>query len=213
MTKYKIGEKMKTLIFRNSFILLLITVMANVLLSGCSPMSQTIRDETAGLNGSFESVKSGLPVNWLMYTPKTVQTADFDLIIDTTEFKDGRQSLHFAVRECSPDGGWYSPGFCKEFTAIPGESYKLSFWVKNDGCKFFVRIGGVSAHGGEYETVVNSKGKFDTWKQFEYTYKMPTEKEFGRLRFEMNILQPGNFWIDDIKIEDVNGKSVVPASR
>ncbi len=204
---------MKTLAFRNIQILLLISVMACVLQCGCSRMSQTIRDETAGMNGSFEIVKSGLPVNWLIYTPKTVPNADFDLIIDTTEFKDGRQSLHFSVRECLPDGGWYSPGFCKEFTAIPGESYKLSFWVKNNGCKFFARIGGVSAHGGKYRTVVNSNEKLDTWKQFENTYTMPPEKEYGRLRFEMSILRPGNFWIDDIKIEDVNGKSVVPTSR
>lgn len=202
---------MKTLIFRNSNILLPVIVLAFGLLCGCSPMSESVMDKTVGMNGSFEIVKSGLPVNWLIFSPKTVETGDFDLIIDTTEFKDGRQSLHFAVRECSSDGGWDSPGFCKEFTAIPGELYKLSFWVKNDGCRFLVKIGGVSAHGGDYESVVNSKAKFDTWENFEYTYTMPTEKAFNRLRFVMSILQPGNFWIDDIKIEDANGKSVIPA--
>ena len=92
---------MKMLIFRNSNILLLITVLAIGLLCGCSPMSEFVMDKNAGVNGSFEIVKSGLPVNWLIYTPRTVETGDFDLIIDTTEFKDGRQSLHFAVRECS----------------------------------------------------------------------------------------------------------------
>ena len=43
---------------------LLVATLATVFLSGCSKMSETIRDENAGMNGSFEWTKSGLPVNW-----------------------------------------------------------------------------------------------------------------------------------------------------
>ncbi len=45
----------------------------------------------------------------------------------------------------SPTGGWHSPGLSQEYKAIPGETYMVSFWVKNDGSEFVVRIGGVSA--------------------------------------------------------------------
>lgn len=200
---------MKTIIFRTSNSVLILTLLAMVLLCSCEKMSETIHDKNADMNGSFEVTKSGLPVNWIIYTPKTIPTGDYDLVIDTTEYKDGKQSLKFLVRECSPTGGRHSPGFCNEYKAIPGELYRVSFWVKNDGCEFFIKVGGVSTFDGKYETIVKSKEKIDTWKHFEYHYKMPLEKKFKRIRYEMNILQPGSFWIDDIKIEQINGKSVL----
>ncbi len=188
---------MKTIIFRTSSI---------VLLGGCNRFSETIQDKTAGMNGSFEVTESGLPVNWLIYTPETIPTGDYDLIIDTTEYKDGGQSLKFLVRECSSTGGWHSPGLCQEYKAIPGETYRVSFWVKNDGSEFVIKIGGVSAHKGQYDTIVKSKETIDTWQQFEYTYTIP--QKMNAIRFEMNILQPGTFWIDDIEIERINDKAV-----
>ena len=161
-------------------------------------MSKEIRDKTAGMNGSFEIAKSGLPVNWLVYTPTTVPTGDFDIIIDTTEYKDGKQSLKFLVRECSPVGGWWSPGFCNEYQALPGEIYRISFWIKNHESEFLIRIGGVSVSKGEYDTIVNSDETINDWQLFEYYYTIP--EKMKAIRFEMNILHPGTFWIDDIKI-------------
>ena len=40
---------------------------------------------------------------------------------------------------------------------------------------------------------------------------MPEKEEFDRIRFELNILHPGDFWIDDVKIEVADDKSAVPA--
>jgi hypothetical protein len=116
---------------------LMLGILTIILLVGCahgvsSRMSEYISGNTVGRNGSFEITKSGLPVNWILYTPKTIPTEDYDLIIDTTEYKDGRQSLKFPVIECSPNGGWHSPGFCMQYKAEPGESYLVSFWVKNE---------------------------------------------------------------------------------
>ncbi|OFX91936.1 MAG: hypothetical protein A2X05_03625 [Bacteroidetes bacterium GWE2_41_25] len=162
-------------------------------------MSEYITDENAGKNGSFEITKSGLPVNWILYTPKTIPTGDYDLIIDTTEYKDGKQSLKLLVRECSPDGGWHSPGFCMQYKAEPEESYHVSFWVKNELSEFIARIGGVSATKGRYDTIVKSNETITSWQIFEYTYIIPPG--MNNIRFEMNILQPGSFWIDDLKIE------------
>ena len=192
---------------------LLITMSLMVLLSACKPMSETVYDSEAGLNGSFEITKTGLPVNWLLYTPATVENSDFDLIIDSSESKDGKQSLKFLVRECSVVGERLSPGFCKEYEAIPGESYTVGFWVKNDGSEFYVKIGGVSAFDGHYETIVRSREQIDSWKYFNFEYQMPQEAKFNRLRFAMNVLSKGSFWIDDIRIMDSNGKSVTPTSR
>jgi len=190
---------MKTPISKISAVRLMLVGL--ILLSGCTRMSEEIRDKTAGMNGSFEIAKSGLPVNWLVFTPKTVPTGDFDIIIDTTEYKDGEQSLQFLVQECSTAGEWHSPGFCNEYEANPGEIFSISFWIKNNGTDYQIRIGGVSATAGKYDTIVRSKEPSETWQYYEYYYTIP--ENMKAIRFEMNILQPGTFWIDDIKIEKV----------
>ncbi len=145
---------MEPLNSRINEIALAVAISAIVFLGGCSPMSKTYYDAAAGMNGSFEVTKSGLPVNWLLFTPETVENSDFDLIIDSSEYKDGKQSLKFLVRKCDAQGEWYSPGFCKEYEAVPGESYVISFWVKNNGCEFFIKIGGVSAFNGSVMSLV-----------------------------------------------------------
>lgn len=165
-------------------------------------MSEFISDKDAGFNGSFEITKSGLPVNWLVYTPKTIPEGDYDLIIDTAESKDGKQSLKFLVRECSQAGGWYSPGFCNEYPGRPGEIFKISFWIMNKGTEYIVKIGGITASKGKYDTIVRSDENTDDWKLIEYHYTIP--EGMNAIRFEMNVLKPGTFWIDDIYIENAS---------
>ena len=192
---------MKTTIFGTGSVVTVLAVIASSLLCGCIKRSESVLDESAGMNGGFEITQSGLPVNWLVYTPKTIPTGDYDLIIDTVEYLAGKQSLKFVVRECSPDGGWRSPGFSKEYNATPGTSYTVGFWVKNDGAEFLAKIGGVSATQGRYETIVRSSETITTWKRYEHEYTMPPE--FDRIRFELNILRPGTFWIDEVTISGI----------
>ncbi len=188
----------------------LLLIIFSFLMISCVNFSKWAWDDSAGMNGSFEIVKDGLPVNWLVYSPETIPTGDYDLIIDTTYFKDGLQSLKFVVRECSKDGGWHSPGLTNQYYTNPGEKYKVTFWVKNAGSRFSVIIGGVKPKEGKYETIVNSEGNFDNWKLFEYYYTMPNIEGWDNIRIELNILKPGTFWIDNFKIEDKNGKLLNP---
>jgi hypothetical protein len=207
------ADIMKTMVFKTRKTVLMSIIAVATLLSGCVKMSEIVRDESIGMNGSFEHTKSDVPVNWLIYMPTTIPTGDYELIVDTTESKDGKQSLLFLVHECSSVGGWHSPGLSNEYNAAPGETYKVSFWVKNEGSEFCVKIGGVSAFEGEYDTVVESGEPLPDWTLFEHDYKMPSEEKFNRIRFEMNVLQPGSFRIDDVKIEGINGESVTPTAR
>jgi len=175
-----------------------------LILSGCNQMSEKETDNSAGLNGGFEIAKNGLPVNWLMYTENTVPEADFTIELDQDVFIEGKQSLKFDVKECSSTGGWHSPGFTNEFFDVgkfEGEVvYKLSFWVKNDGATFRVAAGGVAEKEGEMKTLIEGNDKIDVWKLLEYEIAVPKDK---RLRLELNILKPGTFWIDDVKIEKI----------
>ncbi len=179
-------------------------ISATVLLfSGCQSMSEKIIDKNAGLNGGFEVSQNGLPVNWLVYSTRTVPNADFKIILDRQTFKEGSQSLRFEVKQCVATGGWHSPGFTNEFSEIGkfmGQArYKLSFWIKNDGAKYNVSAGAVTSMKGDMKTLVEND-QSDKWKMFEYKLEVPAEHW---LRLQLNILKPGTFWIDDIKIEKI----------
>jgi len=189
MTKFQL----KTAIQIVNFILSLF------LFIGCQQMSEQVQDETAGINGGFEISKNNLPVNWLLYTPNTVKTGDFKIVLDDMDFKEGKQSLKFDVKECSYVGGRLSPGFTNQFKAIPGKQYKLSFWIKNKDSKFIVLAGGVSPLTGDMKTLIKSNEQIDSWKFLDFLINIPDEHE--SLRLEVNIVKPGTFWIDDIKIE------------
>ncbi len=177
--------------------------LAGSLVLGCDRLSESVSDESAGMNGGFEITRNGLPVNWLVYTPATIPSGDYDLVIDTVDYREGKQSLKFVVRECSPTGGWHSPGFSQEFEAEAGTTYRVGVWVKNQGSRFRAKVGGVSAFEGEYATIVESSDSLPDWRHYEHSFVMP--EEFDRLRLEVNVLSPGTFWIDDIRISDSGG--------
>lgn len=192
---------MKTLEFKSKLNILII--LSILMMSGsCNQMSEQIKDESAGMNGGFEVSKNGIPVNWLMYTPNTVPNADFKIVFDNEVYKEGKQSLRFDVVKCSSIGGVFSPGFTNEFSAIgryEGEGlYKLSFWAKNVGSTFKISAGGVSAMKGNMTVLIDEDAQISDWKLFEYQIAIPKD---NWLRMELNILQPGTFWIDDIQIE------------
>ena len=170
-------------------------------IAGCQQFSEKETDQSAGLNGGFEIAKNDLPVNWLMYTPNTVPDAEFEIVLDKTVFKEGLQSLKFDVKSCSSKGGWGSPGFTNEFFdagKFEGEgTYRLSFWLKNDGASFRVIAGNVAAKEGDMRTVVQSDEQLEEWKYYEFTIDVPEERH---LRMELNVLSPGSLWVDDVQV-------------
>ena len=162
-------------------------------------------DKTAGFNGSFEITKSGWPANWSIYKP-SIKSGDAELVLDTTDAKDGKQSLKFVIHkcpECSESGGWHCPGIFQEKPAISEKSYKVSFWLKNQGCKFRVRLISIieKRNRSDEKTVLETDETFDAWRRYEYMYTIC--KDGTSFRFELNILSPGTLWIDDIKVEEV----------
>ena len=158
-------------------------------LSGCMQMSEIEYDTSAGLNGGFELSSNGLPVNWLMYTPNTVPNADFEIVLDSVVFKEGKQSLRFDVAKCSNTGGWFSPGFTNEFFEVgkyTGEaSYKVSFWIKNRGAKYELSAGGVTAKEGDMQVLISNNQDAFEWEFLEYEIDVGAE---NHLRLQLNIL-------------------------
>ena len=48
------------------------------------------------------------------------------------------------------------------------------------------------------KTLVETGDQIDQWRQFEFEIDVPNEMW---LRLQLNILKPGTFWIDDVRIE------------
>ena len=167
-------------------------------LTACGTHSESVLDPSVGINGGFETVRSGLPVNWLLYTPKTVREGDFDIVIDTVEKVEGKQSLKFVVRKCSSEGGWLSPGFAQEIAALPRSAYTIGFWVKNSGAEVTIRAGGVTADNATYQTLLKTSGATGGWMHVTGNVMVPAGS--SRLRLELSITRPGTFSIDDVVI-------------
>ncbi len=177
-------------------------VLAVTTLFGCTQMSEQVKDKSVGMNGGFEHTESGLPVNWIVYTPETIPTGDYDLLFDQADFKEGTQSLKFLVREVGSIGGWHSPGITQQYPVTPGASYRISFWIKSQGSDWFVSYAGVAAkRGAPYQTIDSSNMAEDTWHHVERRYTIP--QELKEIRFELSIRSPGTVWIDDVRIEPV----------
>ena len=171
------------------------------LMSCSTQMSESKLNPSLGNNGNFEIVEEKLPVNWLVYTKNTVKTGDFDFIFDNTDFKSGKQSLRFDVKNCSAEGGWYSPGICQEITAKSGEEFSISFWAKNSGSEFSFNTAGISTFGKEGTNIIKSTNNSGEWVQYKTTYKIP--ENMNKLRIEFNVLQAGTVWIDDVVVERI----------
>lgn len=112
--------------------------------------------------------------------------------------------LRFEVKKCSAIGRRLSTGFTNEFFAVgkfEGKArYKLSFWIKNTNSRFTISAGSVTSKTGEIKTLMEKNQDIEDWKFYEYEIDVPDERW---LKMELNILQPGTFWIDDIKIEKI----------
>ena len=185
-------------------LVLAVILAGSIILSSCQKMSEVRTNRSAGINGSFEEVADGLPVNWLMYTPNTVPSSDFKIELDETVFQDGTQSLKFDVKACESTGGWHSPGFTNEFSEggpFNGPStYRLSFYTKNNGSAYKISAGGVKPYGVEMKDLVVEATDSEDWIYHEFEVHVPADMH---LRMQLNILQPGTFWIDNVQLQQV----------
>ncbi len=185
-------------------------MIALVVLGSCtSQMSQSVMDKKAGLNGGFELVKNGLPVNWLCYTQLTTGSGDFDIYANEADKTEGKQSLTIDVRTCSDKGGRFSPGLAKEFEVIPGETYVITFKVKQTTTQTKITLNAVAAIRKSDDLIIRLKEPITDWQTLSYEYKVPAS--MPRIRFEISVLKPGIFQIDEVTIRKKDSASYIGA--
>lgn len=199
-----IQEHFSFLFYRRGAVLLshLSAFLLVLAFSNCSnKMSQSVRNESAGLNGNFEYSEQGKPVNWMFYTSETTGSGDFDIILDSINPKEGKHTLTYIVRSCDAKGGRFSPGMAQEIAVEPGKNYRISFWTQNNGTDHTIKVNAVNAFNQAAGVVHKPGPGTHGWQFYSYEYKIPEAME--KLRFELNILSPGTFSIDDIRIEKI----------
>jgi hypothetical protein len=191
-------------------------LVALVTVSGCVVPGMGRKDRSLGFNGSFEIVRSGLPVNWEL-SRYPVKRGDAEFALDTTDPVDGDQSLRIVVRRIAADQ-WGEPFLFQVREAEPGVGHAVSFWLKNRGSRAALIIKneeryapffGLSdeekrdyaAHPAVRAVLDESKTGADEWRRYQYVYTVPETD--GTIRFELRILRPGILWIDDVRIEPV----------
>lgn len=192
-----------------------------LLTSGCIVPGIGEIDSSVDENGSFEVVRAGMPVNWIL-DRYAIRNGEAEFLLDTTDAVHGQQSLKVVVHEVHDDR-WLAPWFFRTGPAESGATYAVSFWLKSTACvvEMVIRNEGkdplfgfgslseaeredYAAHppvrrilgGGETDTV--------KWRQFRYVYKIPETD--GSLRFELRIVRPCTLWIDDVRIERAEGE-------
>ena len=189
-----------------SAILAIAVLLAVATLSGCYRMSVRQQSDTAGFNGGFEIHRAGLPVNWYFHRPP-LKRVDMEVSLDASDPVEGRQSLKVVVHRVGDEVGWRAPGLFQVSNADPVGAYRVSFWCRNAGCVFSVRLSSEqpkTASGGVEMTLDDANTSPDAWQRFELDYTVP--EAYDNIRFQLGVSKPGTFWIDDIRIEAVGAE-------
>lgn len=192
-----------------------------LLMAGCIVPGTGEMDASVDENGSFEIVRDGLPVNWIL-DRYAIRDGEVEFSLDTTEAVEGRQSLKLVVHAVD-DRSRLAPWFFRTGPAEPGATYAVSFWLKSTACvlEMLIRnegkdplfgIGRLSkaerkdfaAHPPIRRVIGGGETGTDEWRQFRYVYKIPETD--GSLRFELRVLRPCTLWIDDVRIERAEGE-------
>ncbi|MBO6516890.1 MAG: hypothetical protein JJ975_10105 [Bacteroidia bacterium] len=182
------------------FLLVLLSTLVS-----CKQLSESTASNDAVLNGSFETIEAGYPVNWNIYSSKTVPEGRFEVLLDSTDPQDGNVCLKFEVDSCSDKGGRFSPGLFSEVETKTGHTYKVSYYIQNAGCKYRVKTGMITNKNSQIKTFIRQPGRDHEWVRHEHLIKI--EQGFDRLRFELNVLSPGSLRLDNISIEEVDKQS------
>ena len=170
---------------------------------GCFKTSTVSRNVAVDSNGGFENGSAGKPTNWHVYH-KAMRGRKADLQLDTEDFREGRQALKFVVNTTAGRAGWESPGVFQEIKVEAGCVYRVSYWLKNNQCRFRVNVNPVREDAPRQPVVVlTEEGVGGEWT--EYSSLCSTRDGEQLIRFELNITGPGVLWLDGIVIQEVEG--------
>lgn len=172
-----------------------------VFLMSCGSDELSIGDNTAGLNGGFETTETGYPVNWAFF-PNPESDSTIQIVLDSARVVEGAHSLQVVVRPNDRLPVLRS----RRFSVEPGRYYRLSGSFLNEGCHVQVNRIVQNGHGNtdrRRDLIVNTSASSPEWATFEETISVAADE--GNVLLVIMIGASGTVWFDDVKIEELTG--------
>jgi hypothetical protein len=182
-----------------------------VLLAACASPRYIIYSRPAtAWNGSFEIVESGYPVNW-SFSQSPIEQRDMILVLDRGVVHEGQQSLRVEVLRAAAGREvfqqvWAKPSFSTRATIEPGSRYRLSFWLRDERAKVHVRWVTTSKDyqkHSRFRDVLETSLATAEWTLVEDEITAEEGEQLLELIFVVS--EPGLFWCDDVRVEEVAG--------
>jgi hypothetical protein len=174
-------------------------LIMSLLLISCQSNEVSKRDEAAGLNGSFETIDSGYPVNWAFFPHP--ETDDLFLVsVDQTKAQAGKQSVKLTTQQSEITVGLRSSRVPVE----PDQTYQISFAVQNDGCSLKVRRIVQDRSGTDNrrsDIIVDISTMSSDWETYAETLLVADGEKNVVLVFLVD--GPGTLWVDDVRVTKV----------
>ena len=166
----------------------------------CDGNEYSLSDDEAGINGGFETAERGYPVNWAFF-PNPETEAAVEVALDTARVVAGERSLRIAVRP-----GDCVPGFrSRRMPVEAGGSYRLSGWVRTEGCAVEVNRITQDASGKtnlRRDVIAVVSASSGEWQQVGETLDV-AEGEAGLVLIFL-IRGAGTVWCDAVRLERVD---------
>jgi hypothetical protein len=196
MAYYNDGNNMKSTIQISFAILLGATAF---FLVSCQRDEISKSNSAAGLNGSFEVVEDGYPVNWTFF-PNPESNTSLQIALDSRDVVEGNHSLKLVAKQNNKTPGFRS----RRIPVQSGRKYKLTMSVKADGCTFKVnRI--IQDPWGKTNLraniIFNTHKPSGTWQKHEETITIAEGEASVHLIFLID--GPGTLWCDNIQFEEI----------
>jgi len=169
--------------------------------SSCKKNELYVGNAEAGLNGSFEVIESGYPVNWAIFpSPENSKTTSVSL--NSATACDGKYSMELVTQELKGTTGIRT----RRLSVNSGSRYKISFWAMNKAGAFQVnRV--IRDHSGKKniraKIIARSSQPTDEWQRFDDEVLIAENEKYLHLIFR--VIEPGTLLIDDVVIEEVGG--------
>ena len=170
----------------------------SMMLVSCGSNELIRSDPSGGLNGGFELMEDGYPVNWA-FGPDPESTESYRVSVDTERFVEGSNSLCVISSKADPTKAFRS----KRVPVQAGAEYRISFSMMNEGCSLRVRRTTMNSSGtknmreGIIATVSESSSDWVSHEEI-LTAAQGEAKVF--LTFLIDGV--GTLWCDDVRIEE-----------
>ena len=171
---------------------------ATMMLVSCGSNELVKFERSAGLNGGFELMDAGYPVNWA-FGPNPESVESFRVSVDTERSVEGSNSLRLISTRDDRTKAFRSQSVPVE----SGEEYRIAFSVINEGCSLRVNRVMTNASGMTHfqaRTIVDTSESTAGWVRFEEIFTPVQGEAYIFLVFLVDGV--GTLWCDDVRVEE-----------